>query len=749
MADKYSTIQQHQPLRTPSGWDKQEKALVVQLDEVFDDIYRRFGRLSINDFNKETRTFLGEIEGDFTDIKADIHGLEVIVGTGEGLTSTLTQTAISLTGRVEDAEGDIGDLEVWADGIELSVSNKYDIRSGIAIDAAGINITGGKYIRIKSGSTNIIEMDDDGMKLGSGGDIYIKSGGTFTLQSGNFTIDSSGNAELKGNLEVGSGKEAVITGTGKLKLVSGSNSLIEIGSTGIDIKTGGTFTVQSGKFSIDSSGNVTFAGRLDAATGTFAGTLSAACVTSGTMSAERIKGDTLTLGGNNNANGKIVVKDASGTTIGQWNKDGIDLKAGTINASLVTISHLDASKIDTGTLSASYIEGGTLTMGGANNGSGKIVVKDASDTTIGKWNKDGIEIKSGSIKADCIDIGTMSANRISGGTIDATDVTITNIDATKITVNKLSASMIEGGTLKLGGSLNGYGSLEIRNGADSIIGTWDNNGVDIKKGSLQSSNWIFDDNGATYATDLGGATRRMRVGYMTYGGNQPADAGLYFSLNTTDYTTELTLATNYAGAAAGRVILNGTGQNASALYQLGGVSLGKSDRPWMYGHLHNLLSTDMLKYYPKRSNPTGAYWYMDYNSTSGNNYFGSSGAAASYIGQSGNDKITNGYFTNIYYDNANSSSSREVKHDIKILPDFGKIIDRLNPVSFVYNHDKKERKRFGLIWEEAVDVLPEICTEDDGEKGITYPDLIPVLLKEIQSLRQRVAALEGGKPCMT
>ena len=63
MADKYSTIQQHQPLRVPSGWDKQEKMLIVQLDEIFDDIYKRFGRLRFEDMGKDFRQRIEDDEG--------------------------------------------------------------------------------------------------------------------------------------------------------------------------------------------------------------------------------------------------------------------------------------------------------------------------------------------------------------------------------------------------------------------------------------------------------------------------------------------------------------------------------------------------------------------------------------------------------------------------------------------------------------------------------------------------------------
>lgn len=87
MADQYSTIQQHQPLRVPAGWDKQEKAFVIQLEETFDDIYRRFGRLGMSDMSKK---------------------FQIIIG------------------------------------------NKYDKVSGITITEDGVDIAGSKYVKISS-----------------------------------------------------------------------------------------------------------------------------------------------------------------------------------------------------------------------------------------------------------------------------------------------------------------------------------------------------------------------------------------------------------------------------------------------------------------------------------------------------------------------------------------------------------------------------------------------------------------------
>ena len=48
-------------------------------------------------------------------------------------------------------------------------------------------------------------------------------------------------------------------------------------------------------------------------------------------------------------------------------------------------------------LNFSYAQGGTLKLGGVNNGNGQAEVYDSSGNKIGRWNKDGFNLKKGSI----------------------------------------------------------------------------------------------------------------------------------------------------------------------------------------------------------------------------------------------------------------------------------------------------------------------------------------------------------------
>ena len=101
-----------------------------------------------------------------------------------------------------------------------------------------------------------------------------------------------------------------------------------------------------------------------------------------------------------------------------------------------------------------------------------------------------------------------------------------------------------------------------------------------------------------------------------------------------------------------------------------------------------------------------------------------------------------GYIDNVHYKYLWNESSRNVKHDIKPMKPVGEMLDRLKPVTFIYDADKNEKKRCGLIYEDTVEILPEICTEDESNKAVNYVELVPILLKEVIDLRARVKALE-------
>lgn len=111
-----------------------------------------------------------------------------------------------------------------------------------------------------------------------------------------------------------------------------------------------------------------------------------------------------------------------------------------------------------------------------------------------------------------------------------------------------------------------------------------------------------------------------------------------------------------------------------------------------------------------------------------------------------NYPFDHGYINTLHTTSQYQVSSRERKHSIEPMKPPGDRLDQLKPVTFIYNSDKYERTRQGLIYEDTVEVMPEICSRpEEKEKGIVYTELIPMLLKEIQELRARVKTLEEGR----
>jgi hypothetical protein len=94
----------------------------------------------------------------------------------------------------------------------------------------------------------------------------------------------------------------------------------------------------------------------------------------------------------------------------------------------------------------------------------------------------------------------------------------------------------------------------------------------------------------------------------------------------------------------------------------------------------------------------------------------------------------------------NTSSDRRLKENIHPAGDAASVIDAIE----VVQHDWKAggHTRFGVIAQDLHAVAPEAVTPgDDGEEiektwGVDYSKLVAMLIKEIQSLRARVAALE-------
>ena len=125
-----------------------------------------------------------------------------------------------------------------------------------------------------------------------------------------------------------------------------------------------------------------------------------------------------------------------------------------------------------------------------------------------------------------------------------------------------------------------------------------------------------------------------------------------------------------------------------------------------------------------------------------NNKTSGGGLVAFYNGGASVGSITsNG--TNTTYGTASDS---RLKHDIVDAPDAASLIDAIQVRSFKWNSDNSEQ-RYGMVAQELLEVAPEAVSQPadpDDMMGVDYSKLVPMLVKEIQSLRARVAQLEGN-----
>lgn len=106
-------------------------------------------------------------------------------------------------------------------------------------------------------------------------------------------------------------------------------------------------------------------------------------------------------------------------------------------------------------------------------------------TQILRINKSGIGFSSNGYKGPYRSAWTLD------GSFVADFITTGNLNASLITVGTMMADRIHGGTLTLGGSGNGNGSLSIRNAGGKEIGYIDNTGIHFKQGSISLGNGKF------------------------------------------------------------------------------------------------------------------------------------------------------------------------------------------------------------------------------------------------------------------
>jgi hypothetical protein len=94
----------------------------------------------------------------------------------------------------------------------------------------------------------------------------------------------------------------------------------------------------------------------------------------------------------------------------------------------------------------------------------------------------------------------------------------------------------------------------------------------------------------------------------------------------------------------------------------------------------------------------------------------------------------------------NTTSDQRLKENITDANDAGDKIDAIKVRQYDWKADGSHQD-YGMVAQELMTVAPEAVSgdpESDEMMGVDYSKLVPMMLKEIQSLRARVAQLEGA-----
>lgn len=307
-----------------------------------------------------------------------------------------------------------------------------------------------------------------------------------------------------------------------------------------------------------------------------------------------------------------------------------------------------------------------------------------------------------------------------------------------------------GGKLDLGGLYDGSNSLSFA----SVAGRKENSTSGDWSGYMQFSTRRF---GGDFAERMRiNSSGNVGIGTsspsskLTVGGNPPqagAIAGVGsaggISLALSDNTNNSLFVKHIAGGAAtlgtdpgGQLAFATNGFNERIRITSSGNFLVGTTSPAAGNWSHEIKDTT-TDAWPLALNATtrgmvirnssassGYYAYFEYNGGTNNGSISWSGGTTSY----------------------NTTSDARIKTNIVDAPEAGGLIDSIKVRSWDFKADGAHW-RYGMVAQELLEVAPEavsVPADEEVMMGVDYSKLVPMLVKELQSLRARVAQLEGN-----
>lgn len=265
---------------------------------------------------------------------------------------------------------------------------------------------------------------------------------------------------------------------------------------------------------------------------------------------------------------------------------------------------------------------------------------------------------------------------------------------------------------------------------------------------LSSSSAVLYNRTAVTTANSGNSGLLTVGSVYSAGNNHPAYLELHGNSDGGNYSAYITLYNDYTGNT-------GSAQIAASSYQLGFLVNGTT-RMALNSNGANVtgsVGAGNIGFALNSGSTDGAYCGNDALVASRNN------SAPFAIRRRSSDGIIGEFYrdtsvvgtisvttTSTSY---NTSSDRRLKENFRELSGSGRIVDALRPVVHDWKNGKKDC--YGFIAQEVYEVFPQAVTKgDDDPEEITQPwqmdagKLMPVVVAELKSLRERVSKLEAA-----
>ena len=91
----------------------------------------------------------------------------------------------------------------------------------------------------------------------------------------------------------------------------------------------------------------------------------------------------------------------------------------------------------------------------------------------------------------------------------------------------------------------------------------------------------------------------------------------------------------------------------------------------------------------------------------------------------------------------NNPSDINLKNSVEQIKTDANILKNLNPVSFTFKDDDKNKRHFGFIAQELENLYPELVSNNElGFKTVNYIEMIPILLSQMKNMQQEIDKLK-------